>query len=228
MVLFHICAGSLGLLSGAVAMSLRKGSRRHGVAGTVFFVSMLSLSASGACMAFVAPEGEELNVLMGILTFYLVATAWVTARRRNGETGLFDWAALLVALAVAAGLAKLGVEAAKAGHSAGLYFFFGAVALLAAVLDLRMIVRGGVFGAQRIARHLWRMCSALFIAVGSLFLGQPQLFPDALRRTGVLAVPSLLVVMLLIFWLIRVLFTNAYERTASAKPKLVVGQAVVR
>jgi len=30
--------------------------------------------------------------------------------------------------------------------------------LLAAAGDIRMLVRGGVFGAKRIVRHLWRMC----------------------------------------------------------------------
>ncbi len=34
-----------------------------------------------------------------------------------------------------------------------------------------MLARGGVLGAKRIARHLWRMCFGLFIAAGSFFLG---------------------------------------------------------
>lgn len=222
LVLFHIGAGMVALLSGAVAASLRKGSRRHGVAGTVFVVSMLSMSATGAYMSFVAPQRQVINVLMGTLTFYLVATSWRTARRRNGGTDLFDWVALLVVLAVATGLASYGLDALKDGTSAALYVVFGGVALLASLLDVRMIVGGGVFGAARIARHLWRMCVALFIAVSSLFLGQPQVFPDALRQTGVLAVPSVLVVILLIFWLIRVSFTRAYKNTASPKAKLLV------
>jgi hypothetical protein len=89
-----------------------------------------------------------------------------------------------------------------------------ALALLAAALDLRMIVRGGVQGAARIARHLWRMCAAWFIATTSLFVGQPQLFSYAVRRSGVLIVPSVVIVALLLFWLARVLFTRAYRRPA--------------
>jgi hypothetical protein len=228
LLLFHIGAGMVALLSGAVAASLRKGSRRHGVAGSVFVVSMLSMSAIGAYMAFVAPQREVINVLMGTLTFYLVATSWRTARRRNGGTDLFDWVALLVALAVATSLASYGLDALKDGTSAALYVVFGGVALLASLLDVRMIVGGGVFGAARVARHLWRMCVALFIAVSSLFLGQPQVFPEALRRTGVLAVPSVLVVTLLVFWLIRVLFTRAYKNTASPKAKRLVHLEPVR
>jgi uncharacterized membrane protein len=229
LVLLHITAGGLALLAGAGAMAFRKGSRRHAVAGSVFVACMLSMSASGAFMAFVAPDGAVVNVLMGTLTFYLVATSWLTARRRNGETGIVDWGALLVVLAVAASLAYYGLEAAtttgnKDGAPTAVFFVFGGVALLAGALDLRMIARGGVFGAQRLARHLWRMCVALFIAVTSLFLGQPQLFPDDVRKSGVLGLPSLLVVILLVFWLVRVLFTKAYKRTAPRRPEIIVGQ----
>src|SRR5271168_4411265 len=95
LLLLHIGAGATGLLSGASAMSFRKGSRWHGVAGNVFFVSMLTMSGVGACMAFM--KSQPGNIIGGVLTFYLVATAWATARRREGQTSIFDRAALLVA-----------------------------------------------------------------------------------------------------------------------------------
>jgi hypothetical protein len=222
LTLFHIGAGALGLFAGAAAVSLRKGSRRHGVAGTVFSVAMLSMSASGAYLAYAAPEPEVINVLMGFLAFYLVATAWSVARRKHPGTGPFDWIALLAVVAVGIGLATFGLAAAsspagsKDGIPAGLFFGFAAVALLAGAGDLRRIARGGIAGARRTARHLWRMCCALFIAVSSLFLGQPQLFPQAVRDSGLLAVPSVVVVILLVFWLVRVLSTSAREKKAVA------------
>jgi uncharacterized membrane protein len=48
LVVFHVCVGILGLLSGAVAMSFRKGSRGHRMYGSVFFISMLGMSGAGA------------------------------------------------------------------------------------------------------------------------------------------------------------------------------------
>lgn len=216
---FHICAGTIGLLSGAVAMSFRKGSRRHGLAGNVFVVSMLSMAASGAYVGFM--KHQMVNFMVGILTFYLVTTAWLTGSRRDAETGIFDWLGLVVALAVGSGFLIYGVETAssptrlKDGVPAPVYFIFGFVALLAAAGDVRMLMRGGVFGAHRIARHLWRMCVPLLIAANALFLGQSRHFPELLRKTNVLVLPSLVILILLIFWLFRVRFTNAYKRTSS-------------
>jgi uncharacterized membrane protein len=165
LLLFHIFAGVVGLLSGATAMALRKGSRRHEIAGQVFVVAMLCMGSSATYMAVMDPLGDVINVLMGILAFAVVA-------------------------------------------------------MLAAVGDIRMLARGGITGARRIARHLWRMSTALFIAVASFFLGQAQVFPDVLRQSaGLRAIPVLLVIASLIFWLVRVRFTAAYgSRATPPKP----------
>jgi hypothetical protein len=125
---------------------------------------------------------------------------------------------LLFALAVGATLLTFGFEAAlsptglKYGGPAVLFFIFASLALLAAAGDIRMLARGGVSGTQRLVRHLWRMCFALFFATGSFFLGQQQVFPAFIRNTNVLFIPAFLPLLLLIFWLIRVRFSNARKK----------------
>lgn len=209
LLLFHICTGTSAMLSGFVAVSFRKGSRGHRVAGNVFVVAMLGLSASGAYLALMKHKPGD--VLGGALTFYLVATAWVIARRKGTETSIFDWAALLVPLAITAVTMNYALEAAHSqtrlshGYPVGPYVFLGSVALLAAAGDVRMLARGGIFGAKRLARHLWRMCFAWFIASASIFLARPHLFPTVLRKTGTLYLLSILPLILMIFWLIRIL-----------------------
>jgi uncharacterized membrane protein len=224
LLLLHIVAGTLGMLSGFVAAFLRKGSRQHGIAGNVFVISMLALSASGVYLALM--KSQPGNVLGGTLTFYLVATAWVTARRRAAETDFSDWCALFVVLGLSVVTVTYGLEAAnsqtglKHGYPAGPYFFLGSVALLASAGDVRMLVRGGISGLQRVARHLWRMCFALFIAASSIFLARQQLFPTFLRKTGALFLLSVLPLILMIFWLFRVRFTSAYKREESVAVSL--------
>lgn len=219
-LVLHISAGILGLLSGTVAMSFRKGSSGHRVAGKVFVLSMLSMAVFAVYLAFM--KSQVTNVIGGVLTFYLVGTAWTTARRKDGETGIFDWIALVFAVVVGAIQVGVGVEAAlsltglKYGYPAALYFIFGSLALLAAAGDVRMLARGGLFGVQRITRHLWRMCFALFFATGSFFLGQQQVFPAFMRNTNVLFIPAFLPLILMIFWLVRVRFANAYKRRSMA------------
>jgi len=229
-LLVHICAGTLGLLSGAAAISFRKGSRRHVLAGKVFVVSMLTMAAGAVYLAIVRHQPN--NFGGGILTFYLIGTAWLTARRRDGQTSRLDWVALLIPLTLGILTWISGVEKMRApgppadGVPAGMHFFMGSIALLAATGDVRMLLGGPVSGSRRIARHLWRMCFGLFIAAGSFFLG-PSNRPvrllnsvglgrhlsPAIFSTGLYLFLSILPLILLIFWLIRVRFRNAYMTT---------------
>jgi len=204
-LVIHICGGVVGLLSGIAAVSFRKGSRRHRVAGNIFFISMVTLASTAAYLG---------NVFGGASALYLVTTGWLTARRREGETTIFDWGALLFGLAVGVPIVTDGLRIAsgsiapKPGVPVGMILFLGSVVLLAVAGDVRMLVRGGVFGRQRIARHLWRMCFGLFIATGS-FLGQKRVFP-LLGGPKILLLAALPLIVM-IFWLIRVRFKNAYE-----------------
>jgi hypothetical protein len=207
LLILHVCAAVIGMLSGYSAMLLRKGSGLHGAAGAVFSVSMLSASGAGAYLAaFVHPSSG--NVIGSTLTFYLVATGWVAAKRREGKPGLFDLVALLFGLGIATIAATWGLEAAKSGpkdgYPAPFYFVFGSIALLFALSDVRMMVRGGLFGAKRIARHLLRNCFALFFATMSFYPGQAKFFPKWLRATNVLYVPAVLLVGAMLLWLYRV------------------------
>ncbi|HKD72538.1 MAG TPA: hypothetical protein VKB61_10410, partial [Candidatus Acidoferrum sp.] len=143
-------------------MSVRKGSHRHVLAGKVFVASMLTMAVAAVYLAITKHQPN--NIGGGILTFYLIGTAWLTARRRDGETSRFDWVALLIPLTIGIlgwmnGLDALRTpEGSKYGVPAGMHLFMGSVCLLAAAGDVRMLVSGGVLGTKRIARHLWRMC----------------------------------------------------------------------
>ena len=211
MILVHIIAGLSGLISGAVALSARKGAKLHRKSGMIFVYAMLVLSASGALMAAVIPE--RISVIAGMLTFYLVTTALLTVRRHEPGFNWMDASAMVFALLIGLLSITFGIQGLNTatGNTDGytpLGFIFGGVALLAALGDARMLLSRSIPWAHRIARHLWRMCFALFIAAGSFFLGQSDEFPEALRIMPVLCTPVLLVLLLMFYWLARVLFTQ--------------------
>jgi uncharacterized membrane protein len=81
----HICAGSLGLLSGTAAMSFRKGSPRHVLAGRVFVASMLTMGVFAVYLAITRHQPN--NIGGGILTVYLIGTGVADrqAQRRGNE-----------------------------------------------------------------------------------------------------------------------------------------------
>jgi uncharacterized membrane protein len=195
----HVLAGLAGLVSGAIALYSLKGGQLHRRSGKVFVYAMLFMSASGALMAALKPTLTAVNVVAGVLTFYMVVTALLTVRRPALPARWLDGAAALVALVVCLSAFSLGAQAGE-----GTYFMFGGVALLAAVGDTRLVLGRRLQGQRRIARHLWRMCFGMFVATGSFFLGQPQVFPETVRRSGVLTLPVLAVLLTMFYWLVRV------------------------
>ena len=206
MILLHIIGGLVGLTSGAIALSAPKGGTLHRKSGIVFVYAMLVLSASGAVMAALKPE--RISVIAGMLTFYLVITALLTVRRVQAS----DWmniAAMVFGLVVGFLSIVFAIQGLNnADGLAPMGFIFGVVALLAVLGDARMLLARNLQWTQRIARHLWRMCFALWIATASFFLGQSDEFPEALRIMPLLCTPVLLVMLLMFYWLVRVLFTQ--------------------
>lgn len=208
LLFLHIAGGMFGLLSGTVAMVYRKGSRGHRLSGDVFVVSMMIMGACGSILALMKHQPD--NFFGGLVTFYMVTTGWLTGRNRQQETGLLDWGALVFALMLGGSLLTLSVlvasgqAARQPGVPIGMYFFLAAITLLAAAGDVRVLARGGISGAPRLARHLWRMCFGLFIASGSFFLGKQEFFPAALRKPYLLVPMAILPLVMLIYWLVRV------------------------
>ena len=205
----HILAGSLSLVFGYVALYSPKGAALHRRAGMVFVCAMLTMSVAGVTIAAVRNVVPALNVPAGLLTAYLVITSLTTVRPPAAGSRGLHIAAMVVALAVGLTSLTFGLEAvANGGERNGMpafpFFMFGVVGLLASVGDLRMLRSGALTGARRLARHLWRMSFALFIAALSFFIGQADVIPKPIRVMPLLAIPVLAVLVTLLYWMWRI------------------------
>ena len=209
----HIGAGLAALPAGTAAVVARKGGRLHAKAGTAFFGAMLVLGITAALLEpYRTPPGSPVG---GIIVCYFVATSWVAARRRDGRTGRFEIiacaAALLLGSLMAYG-AVTGADSTPVGR--GPVFFMAGLVLFAGLLDLNAILRAPLAPAQRISRHLWRMCFAFFIATGSFFLGQQDVLPAAVRGSPVLFVLAFAPFAVMAFWLAKLRFAKTIGRLA--------------
>ena len=203
----HIGGGSIAILSGYTAVLVRKGGPLHLRFGKIFVVAMLVMAAFGTVLSI--PINQPGNIGGGILSAYLVLTGWMTMKQKPAIVGRFEKLAALVPLGVSALFLLWGVQATLNGgnlngYGSPLYYTLSGFAALFALIDLRMILKGGVPGVQRIARHLWRMCAGLFFAAASFFLGQQKVMPQFMHGSPVLWVLGLAPLGFMIFWQIRV------------------------
>ncbi|MBV8124247.1 MAG: hypothetical protein JO370_09220, partial [Paucibacter sp.] len=195
--------------SGLAVLLAPKGGRVHRLLGTAFFWSMCVAYAIGAAVAPFLDTGQRPNFIGGAFALYLTLTSWVTIKRRQKTTNLLDKAGLAVALLTAvsgAVLVRMAMHDASGsidGAPPQSFYVFLVLGTAATLDDLLYLLRGGYTGAARIARHLWRMCAALFFAAGSFFLGQPQVFPEGLRDSALLFIPVVLPILVMLLWLVR-------------------------
>ncbi|HEX9933154.1 MAG TPA: hypothetical protein VGB08_09965 [Allosphingosinicella sp.] len=207
----HILMGCLALLAGAAAVGARKGGRIHAGAGIAFASTMLFVGVTATILARLDPASD--GGMGGILTCYFVATSWVAARRRDGVSGRFEMGACALAMGGGAAICWAAFTgAATTPGGAGPLYAFALVCLLAGLGDLKAVLRRKLTPAQRLSRHLWRMCFAFFIATGSFFIGQQDVMPVAVRGSPVLFVLGFAPFAVMLFWLVRLRFSRTIAR----------------
>jgi uncharacterized membrane protein len=207
----HILAAGFGLVAGFVALFAAKGATLHRKSGILFVYAMVVMCGSATIMA--VGRGQTTNVVAGVLTAYLTITALLTVRPRSAGVHPADVGLLLIALGFGLAMATFGIQALasangrKFGFPPFPFFLFGAIGLLGSAGDYRMIRAGGLRGAPRLKRHLWRMCTALFIATASFFSIRARvarLLPEPFLGPAARAIPVLIVLVMMCYWLWRV------------------------
>ena len=142
-----------------------------------------------------------------------MGTALTTVRPVSAWTRTFNVAALMVVVGLALLTIGGGVKAfnSPGGFHNGvpfpMFFFLATVMLLAAAGDVRIMRSGVPRGGPRLARHLWRMCFALFIAAGSFFSIRERVakvLPEPFTTAPMRALPILLLFGAMFYWLWRV------------------------
>jgi uncharacterized membrane protein len=212
----HIAAGALAVVFGFAALFVKKGGNLHRHSGMLFVYAMLVMGTTASILEFLKTAAAT-NVVAALMSIYFVGTALTTVRPPSRWTRMINVAALIVA----AGLALIsiigGVKGVNTpGLSSGgvpfrtigvMSFVLATVLTLAAIGDLRIMRSGMPRGGPRLARHLWRMCFALFIAAGSFFSIRERvakILPEPFTTGQMRALPILLLFGAMFYWLWRV------------------------
>ena len=226
----HIIAGTVGIVTGFIALFAVKGATLHRKVGIVFVVAMLTMAIFGATIAAAFNAAPEINVPVGLLTAYLVITSLVTVRPPASGSRALNIGLMLLVMALTLTLVFTGVNmlAGPLAKFAGVFFIFALIAVLATAGDIRMLRSGPLQGTYRLARHLWRMSTALLIAAFSFFIGQAKVIPKPIRIIPLLLVPPLVILATMLYWLWRVRFRKSLRGSAMRTRHAVQRQSATR
>ncbi len=168
LLLLHIAAGTLTLLSAAIAIVSKladTGHQWHVYSGRLFFYGMLGIFLTGTSMSAIRFNPPMLFI--SIFSFYF---AWIGRRyaiNRRGSPSQADKVVVPTMLALFVGMVLYGLYATYiAGESFGIVIIvFGIIGLLNARVDWQILQDGGAKGKKRIAEHLSRMLGGTIAAI---------------------------------------------------------------
>ena len=113
----HIIAGSVGLISGYIALYTTKGIPVHRRVGMVFVVAMLAMCLAGVTLAAVrGGVWSGVNGRAALLTGYLVLTGLTTVRPFPRGGRWVDGAGALLAFSLGTVSLAFAFEAARGDH----------------------------------------------------------------------------------------------------------------
>lgn len=205
----HLIVGAISVIAGFLSILFRKGRRSHRIAGRVFFCSMLMLCFSGFYLS--TTRSLQFTFFLAFFSTYLLLTGWYAISRKSAAISVFDKlgffsisAAGVLALVIASVGWLFEIKHPPTEPPYPAYFVFVVFACILAYGDYKLIKQAGISGINRLARHLWRMSLSMLIATTIFFQGNSHVLPEAFRNEVVLALPILLVIGFMGFWLLRI------------------------
>ena len=199
LLVIHIGAGSIALLTAAVALFTPKGQRWHILAGRIYAIGMTLVFVTAIPLAIL---GSSIFLfLIAFFSFYLVFAGWRFARNRQRRAHPVDWAAVGILAVTGLGMWGYAIVIGLNGSSQWVtLLLFGGIALALSTADGRFHhTQPG--GARRVARHLTNMMAGTIATITAVTVVNVDMDPVWVPWI----LPTVVITPLITWWNIRTL-----------------------
>lgn len=203
LLVIHIAAGSVALLTALVALVTAKGGRVHVLAGRVYAIGMTLIFLTAIPLAIFG--ASVFLLLIAIFSFYLVFAGWRFARNRSRRPQPVDWLAAGVMGLTGLGMwVYAGVLAATGGGNWVTMLAFGFIAVALSVADGLFFNQGRGTRRRpapylRIQRHLTNMMAGTIATVTAVMVVNVSMNPVWLPWL----LPTIVITPLIVWWNVR-------------------------
>ena len=173
----HILAGSVALVSAALALSTEKGKKFHVLIGKAYFWSMVIIFLTAIPMSIIT--GNVFLFLIAIFSFYLAFSGMRFAKNRTGVPTLVDLIAVNFMLLSGIGMWILAIIFFIDNDSQFITLIvFGFLALFLGYGDFQTFKNQTAIGKERIAKHLTNMMGGTIAVVTAVLVVNPPANPE--------------------------------------------------
>ena len=173
----HILAGSVALVSAALALSTEKGKKFHVLIGKAYFWSMVIIFLTALPMSIIT--GNVFLFLIAIFSFYLAFSGMHFAKNRTGVPTRVDLIAVNFMFLSGVGMWILAIIFFIDNESQFITLtVFGFLALFLGYGDFQTFKNQTAIGKERIAKHLTNMMGGTIAVVTAVLVVNPPSNPE--------------------------------------------------
>ena len=196
----HILAGSVALVSAALALSSEKGKKFHILIGKAYFWSMAIIFLTALPLSTIT--SNVFLFLISIFSFYLAFSGMRFAKNRKGVPTRIDLIAVNFMLLSGVGMWILAIIFFIDNNSQYITLIvFGFLALFLGYGDFQTFKNQTAIGKERIAKHLTNMMGGTIAVVTAVLVVNPPSNPEWVWWI----LPTVLITPIIFWWNKKVL-----------------------
>lgn len=176
LIILHASFGGLALLSGTVAIIVKKGRSLHKKAGRFFFYSMIGCVISALWAALMPGHYSPFLIAVGVFSFYFVFTGFRVLRLKQKSVSIVGDKAAAYFMIIAC-IAMIAYPPILFGKLNLILAVFGAAGLFFAIQDILLFRHPEKFRDIWLRQHLTRMMGG-FTAATTAFIVVSQILPE--------------------------------------------------
>ncbi len=177
LLVIHIFAGVIALLSAALALSTENGKKFHVLSGKFYFWAMVLIFLTAIPMSII--NSNVFLFLIAIFSFYLAFSGKRFARNRKGIPARLDLIAVNFMFLSGAGMWILAIIFFINNDSQFITLIvFGFLALFLGYGDFQTFKNQTATGKERIAKHLTNMMGGTIAVVTAVLVVNPPADPE--------------------------------------------------
>jgi uncharacterized membrane protein len=205
-VIIHVLAGIGALISGAVAIMLKRNTPKHKPVGRIYFWCMTIIFITGIILSVF--KGLLFLFFIAIFTYYATITAYRALRLKNLHKGQkliwIDWFVEIIAGFTFIGLVIFGIYHYLKNHSSDaiIPIVFGLMGVYGVFKNVRSFISGPKETMYWLKKHIGNMCGSYIGAITAFVVNQADHIP--LNPIIIWLGPTVIIVPIIVFELKKI------------------------
>lgn len=206
MLIIHVMAATIALLSGALAIILKSNTPKHKPVGRIYFWSMTVIFITATFISVV--KNLQFLFFIGIFTYYATLIAYRALKLKKLHQGqkphAIDW--IIEAMAGTTFLCMLVFSVSvylKSGSTQAIVpFVFGALGVWGVYRNVSAFIKGPTESLYWLKKHIGNMCGSYIGAITAFTVNQSEHIP--LNPIILWLGPTFIIVPIIVFELRKV------------------------